>query len=55
MNRKETFIVHIVSQENATWQGRVTWLEEGETLAFRSFLELVKMMDNVIMKDETAV
>lgn len=55
MNRKETFVVRIIGQENATWQGRVTWLEKGETLTFRSFMELVKMIDNVIMKDEAIV
>ncbi len=30
MNRKETFVVHIISQENATWQGQVTWLGNHE-------------------------
>ena len=52
MNRKETFVVHIISQENATWQGQVTWLEQKETISFRSFLELVKLMDHVIMEGE---
>ncbi len=54
MNRKETFIVHIISQENATWQGQVTWMGREETLSFRSFLELVKLMDHAMAEDETA-
>lgn len=54
MDRKETFVVHIVSQENATWQGQVTWLGREETLNFRSFLELVKLMDNAMAGDEAA-
>ncbi|MCI9594229.1 MAG: hypothetical protein HFG51_08805 [Lachnospiraceae bacterium] len=54
MNRKETFVVHIISQENATWQGQVTWMGREETLSFRSFLELVKLMDHAIAEDEAA-
>lgn len=54
MNGKETFVVHILSQENATWQGQVTWLGREETLNFRSFLELVKLMDNAMAGDEAA-
>ncbi len=42
---KGTFVVHVVSQENATWQGQVTWLDEKKTLNFRSMLELIKLMD----------
>lgn len=42
---KETFIVHVISQENSTWQGQVTWLDERETCSFRSMLELIKLMD----------
>ena len=42
---KGTFVVHVVSQENATWQGQVTWLDEKETRSFRSMLELIKLMD----------
>ena len=54
MNRKETFIVHIISQENTTWQGQVTWMGREETLSFGSFLELVKLMDHAMAEDETA-
>lgn len=54
MNRKETFVVHIISQENATWQGQVTWLGRKETMNFRSFLELVKLMDNAMAEEDAA-
>ena len=54
MNRKETFVVHIISQENATWQGQVTWLGRKETMNFRSFLELVKLMDNAMVQEDAA-
>ena len=52
MNKKETFVVHIIDQENSTWQGRVTWLEEKETRPFRSLLELIKLMDTVVHAED---
>ena len=33
--------MHVISQENATWQGQITWLDEKETKSFRSLLELL--------------
>lgn len=40
--------MHVISQENATWQGQVTWLGEKETRGFRSLLELIKLMDEAV-------
>ena len=48
MQKKETFVVHVISQENATWQGQVTWLDEKETRSFRSLLELIKLIDGAM-------
>ena len=48
MRKKETFIIHIVSQENSTWQGQDTWLNDNRTSSFRSHLELIKLMDEVV-------
>lgn len=52
MDRKETFVVHIISQENATWQGQITWVGKKEAMYFRSFLELVKLVDNAMTEEE---
>ena len=52
MGKRETFFVHITDQENATWQGQVTWLEKKETRSFRSLLELIKLMDMTIDGEE---
>lgn len=49
---KETFMIHIISQENSTWQGQVTWLNRSETRCFRSMLELIKLMDETLHSDE---
>ena len=48
---KETFVVHVTSRENSTWQGQVTWLDERETRSFRSMLELIKLMDAAMEED----
>ena len=43
-----TFIVKIINQQNATWQGTVTWVENQQTQSFRSALELLKMIDGAV-------
>ena len=45
---KDTFIIKILSRKNSTWQGTVTWVEEGRTQNFRSALELLKLIDGVL-------
>lgn len=50
--RKETFLIHIISQEYSTWQGQVTWLNQSETRYFRSMLELIKMIDGTLHEEE---
>lgn len=46
--RKESFIINIQFQQNATWQGTITWIEEKKTHHFRSTLEMIKLMDSAI-------
>jgi hypothetical protein len=46
-----TFVVHVSQTENASWQGQVTWADRNITRNFRSALELLKMMDEVIQTD----
>jgi len=43
---KPAFVIKILSQENATWQGTVTWVQTNETQHFRSALELIKILDS---------
>ena len=43
-----TFLVKILSQQNSTWQGSITWMEEQKTQNFRSALELIKLIDGVL-------
>lgn len=52
MRETDTFVVHIVSHENSTWQGQITWANENQKLNFRSMLEMIKLMDMVIERRE---
>lgn len=43
-----TFIVKVVNDQNESWQGSVTWADTNEKRYFRSALELLQMMNEVI-------
>ena len=47
-----TFIVKVLDRQNATWQGTVTWVEEQKTQCYRSALELLKLIDGALDKNE---
>lgn len=49
--RRGTFIVRVEQRQHSSWQGRVTWIEKGETVTFRSVLELLKLMDQALEQD----
>ena len=45
---KATFIVQVLYRQNASWQGKVIWVEKKKTIPFRSVLELIKLMDSAV-------
>lgn len=47
--KKATFVIRILFQENATWQGRICWKDTSQIMNFRSFLELIKLIDSAMM------
>lgn len=47
-----TFVVRVKYRENATWQGHVTWAEKNQTCSFRSVLELLKLIDSALDKED---
>lgn len=57
MNKKrkktDTFLIKIIDQQNGTWQGSVTWIEEQREQQFRSALELLKLIDGAITPNTT--
>lgn len=48
--KTETFIIKVMDQQNATWQGSVTWVDEQREQSFRSTLELLKLIDGALEK-----
>lgn len=51
---KHNFIVQITHQQNATWQGTVTWVDENRTQSFRSALELIRLIDSAVGEADEA-
>lgn len=47
-----TFIIRVQHRQNSTWQGLVTWSEKNKTVAFRSVLELIKLVEGAIDEAE---
>jgi len=48
-----TFLVKILFRQNYSWQGNIFWIENGRSLHFRSFLELVTLMQEAMEKSCT--
>ena len=46
--KKATFVVKILFRQHTSWQGSVTWLEEGAEQPFRSVLELLLLIDSAL-------
>ena len=55
-SKKKVFVVNILDQQNATWQGTVTWTDGQKTMPFRSALELLHLIDSSLAEqaDSTA-
>lgn len=45
-----TFVIRVQHRQHSSWQGRVTYLDEDQTVCFRSVLELIKIIDGVLDK-----
>ncbi len=45
-----TFQIRFLFRQNASWQGSVTWLEEGCEESFRSALELIFLINSALEK-----
>ena len=46
--KDKTFVIEIKDTQNATWQGTITWTQENKKVAFRSSLELMRLLDSAI-------
>lgn len=55
MNKEnETFLVKFNSEQNGTWQGNILWAEGNKTKHFRSALELINLIDEVVRDSKGA-
>ena len=50
--KKGTFIVKVEYDQHGTYQGQIIWAEGNKSKRFRSMLELVRMMDDVMASSE---
>ena len=50
----DTLAVYVRYRQNATWQGEIVWSEKKETQRFRSELELIKLMESALDREEQA-
>ena len=46
--KSNTFIVKVMNNQNKSWQGSVTWADTNETKCFRSALELMHLIQDVV-------
>jgi hypothetical protein len=46
--RIATFSLKILFRQNASWQGSLCWLENGQEVPFRSVLELLMLIDSAL-------
>ena len=47
-----TFRVQILFRRNASWQGRITWMEGKKSCNFRSVLEFMTLMNSAISEKQ---
>lgn len=45
-----TLIIQVQFRQNASWQGKVKWVEKEEIYSFESELELIKLVDTILNK-----
>ncbi len=43
-----TFVIRVQHRQHSSWQGRVTYLDQDQTVYFRSALELIKIIDSAL-------
>lgn len=47
-----TFTVRILYRRNASWQGKLTWMETGGTKLFCSVLELIHLINSAVLEQD---
>lgn len=50
--KKRTFILEINDNQNQSWQGTVEWVQGHKKEAFRSVMELLRLLDSAVGNEE---
>ena len=45
---KFNFELEVLFRQNYSWQGKLTWLDQGQEASFRSVLELLILMETIL-------
>lgn len=48
MKKKQTFIIEINDIQNESCQGQIEWVQGQKKRAFRSIMELLRLVDSVV-------
>ena len=48
IHRIATLRIQILFREHNTWQGCILWEEEGKEVAFRSALDMIRLLDEIL-------
>lgn len=51
INKTQSFVLEVKSQENHSWQGTIAWVEGKKKENFRSTLELIRLMDSILANE----
>lgn len=51
MGKKQTFIVEIQDTQYDSWQGSIEWVQSRKKQAFRSTMELLRLIDSAVTHD----
>ncbi len=50
--KKQTFILEVNDNQNQSWQGTVDWVQGQKKEAFRSVMELLRLLDSAVGNEE---
>lgn len=51
-NIKKSFLINVKKAHGHTWQGHIQWIEGQKEENFRSALEMIKLIDSAVEKDD---
>lgn len=52
MKKNNSFLIVVKDTQQETWQGTIEWVEQNRKQSFRSALEMIKLIDSALQKEE---